>query len=139
MNLYEQFQTNSQCEVDGIYIEYGPNSKGNPIRFKVARAGGKNTQFAKAMEKHTKPHRRLIEMNLLSPTIAEKIVRTVFIESILKGWENVEDRNGEELVYTPEAAEELFSELPDLFNSLSEMAKDASNFRQELLKEDVKN
>ncbi|HWV46423.1 MAG TPA: hypothetical protein VN039_10475 [Nitrospira sp.] len=139
MNLYEQFETNSQCETDGIFIDYGPNSKGKNIRFKLARAGGKNIQFAKAMEKYSKPHRRMIELGLLAPSVAEGIMRTVFIESVLKGWENVEDRAGAELPYSPEAADALFTELPDLFTNLNELARDASNFREELLKADVKN
>lgn len=139
VNLYEQFETNSQCEVDGIFIDYGPNSKGKSIRFKLARAGGKNIQFAKAMEKHSKPHRRMIELGLLSPSVAEGIIRTVFIESILKGWENLEDRDGNELPYSSESAQKLFTDLPDLFTNLNEMARDASNFREELLKADVKN
>lgn len=139
MNLYDQFETNSQCESDGLYIDYGKNDKGEDIRFKIARAGGKNTAFAKSMERHTKPIRRLIDMNLLAPAKAEEITRKVFIESVLKGWEGVQDKAGANIPFTAENAERLFSELPDLFINLQEQARDASIFREAINEEDAKN
>lgn len=139
MNLYQQFETNSQCEVDGLFLHLGPNSKGDEIKFKLARAGGKNVAFGKSMEKHTKPVRQLISMNLLSPDKAEAIVRAVFIEAVLKGWDNVEDRDGKLIPYTPENADQLFRDLPDLFATLQEYSKEASVFRDNSTKADAKN
>lgn len=139
MNLYKQFETNSQCEVDGLFLHLGPNSKGKEIKFKLARAGGKNVAYGKAMERHTKPVRQLISLNLITPDKAASIMRQVFIESVLKGWENVEDRDGNELPFTPENAEKLFIDLPDLFATLDEYSKEAAVFRDNEVKADAKN
>lgn len=139
MSLYKQFKTDANLERDGILIDYGPNSKDLPTRFRLARAGGQNKAYAKALEKATRPHKKSIQMGSLDNNIADRIFMEVFVDTVVLGWENVEDENGNDLEFTRENVLKLFTDLPDLYQDLREQAQNASLFREELLEEDLGN
>jgi hypothetical protein len=139
MNLYSQFKTNANLEIDGIWIEYGINDKGKPIRIKIARAGGNNKAFTKAMERVTRPYRRAIQSGTLSNEVAEKLYREAFAETVVLGWENVEGPNGVALMFTKDNAVQLFNDLPDLFVDLRDQASQAALFREEVMEADLGN
>ena len=61
MSLYKLFKTNENLETDGIWLEYGQTADGKPIRIKIARAGGHNVAFSKALEKATRPYKKAIQ------------------------------------------------------------------------------
>lgn len=139
MSLYSQFKTDATIEKEGIFVEYGANSKGLPIRFRVARAGGANSNFKKSFEKHSLPFRHLMRANKLDEETSMRITRLVFIESVLLGWENVEDKAGEPLEFSAANANMLFTDLPGLLLDLSGHAADSELFLEELRKADAGN
>ena len=65
MSLYKLFKTDEKLETDGVWLEYGQTEEGKPIRIKIARAGGRNVAFAKALEKATRPYRKAIQTGTL--------------------------------------------------------------------------
>lgn len=75
-------------ENEGVVITMGEHN-GKPIEFCIARRGGSNKQYKKAVERNTKPVRRLIETGQLPDEQDKKINATIFAESVLKGWNNV--------------------------------------------------
>lgn len=139
MNLYAAFKTNKEYEQKGIEIEYGKNSKNEDIVFKIARAGGSNNAFNKGMERATKPYRRQIQNGTLDNTVADSIYMDVFIDTILLGWEGVEDELGKPLAYNKENAKKVFTDLPDLFADLREQSSNMSLFRNAELEADLGN
>lgn len=147
MNLHQMFKTDPALERDGIIVDYGPNEQlptgedgeSPSIKFRIARAGGNNLAYAKALERLTKPHRRLIQSGQLSNDLAKTISRAAFLDTCLLGWENVTDEAGNVLPFSRENAERLFNELPDLYTDLSEQAANASLFREELREADLGN
>lgn len=139
MSLYKQFKTNENIERDGILLEYGENSKGKPIAIRIARAGGANSQYQKLMEARVKPYRRQIQNETIERALVERLLRQVYAETIVLGWENVEDENGKELAFTVENCVKLFEDLPDLFQDIQEQSQRAALFRQEVLETDSKN
>lgn len=139
MSLYKMFDTNKEVEQTGIILEYGSNSAGKPIRFRIARAGGNNVRFAKLMEKKTKAYRRQIANETLDPKVAESIFMDVYAESVVLGWENVEDKDGNEIKYTPESCLKLFKDLPDLFADIREQASKMALFQSEVREIEAKN
>lgn len=139
MSLYKQFRTDSDLEVSGIFLEYGENSKKQPIRFKVARAGGSNSKFDKVLAEKTKPYRGLLKNDSMDPKLAEKLVMHAYCESVLLGWEGVEDENGNELPFSADNAKKLFTDLPDLFADIREQAGRAALFRQHILEQEAGN
>jgi hypothetical protein len=139
MSLYKLFKTNENLETDGIWIEYGTTAAGKAIRIKVARAGGHNSRFAKALEKATRPHRKALQVGSLDNATADRLFREVFADTVVLGWENVEGPDGQELPFSRENVLKLFSDLPDLFNDLREQANNAALYREELREADLGN
>lgn len=139
MSLYSQFQTDPKLEKEGILLEYGETSDGKPICIRIARAGGANKAFEKKMEFETKPVRRQLQNETIGNTQLLKILRKVYAETVVLGWENVEDRNGKPIPFNVENCIQLFTDLPDLFTDLQEQSRRAALFREQALEDDAKN
>ena len=139
MSLYSQFKTDKTIEKDGIVLEYGMNSKKKIIGIRIARAGGANVQYSKLLEAKIKPYRRQIQNETLDNDIADKITKEVYAQTVVLGWENVEDENGEELEFSVANCIKLFTDLPELWFDIQQQATRASLFRAEILENDSKN
>lgn len=139
MSLYKQFKTDNNLEKEGILLEYGENSKGKPVCIRIARAGGANVAYAKRMEARVKPYRRQIQNETMETALVERIVKEVYAETVVLGWENVEDENGQALDFTVENCMKLFDDLPDLFRDIQEQSQRAALFRSEVREADAKN
>jgi hypothetical protein len=139
MSLYKQFATSENQEKDGIFLEYGKNSKGLPIRIKIARAGGSNARFSKVLEKETKAFRRQIQTETLDEETGQAIQRRVYAKSIILAWENVEDSKNVALPFTEENIIKVLTDLPDLFTDIRECAAKVALFRADALEADAKN
>lgn len=139
MSLYRQFQTNQSLEVNGIDLEYGTNSKGQPIRIKIARSGGANKRFARALEVATRPYKRQIVNDRLDAELATTITRKVYAETVVLGWTGVEDKAGVEIPFSVAACINLFNDLPDLFEDIATQAARLAAFREDLAEADAKN
>jgi len=139
MSLYSQFETDPKLEKGGIILEYGPNSKGQPMAFRIARAGGANDAYNKRLEAMSRKHRRKIQNDMLESKELQEMIKEVVVDTVLLGWENIEDRNGNDLPFTRENALKLFKELPDLYADINEQANRVALFRIAVREEDAKN
>ena len=120
MSLYKLFKTDENLETDGTWLEYGQNEKGEPIRIKIARAGGHNSAFSKALEKATRPYRKAIQTGMLDNKTADKLYKEVFADTVVLDWINVEGPDGKPMEFKRENVLKLFEDLPDLFADLRE-------------------
>lgn len=139
MSLYKSFKTDANLEKLGIELEYGENSKGQPILIRIARAGGANSAYNKRLEVLTKPYRRQIQTETIDNKVLEKIVAQAFAETVVLGWEGVEDEDNNELTFSVNNVVKLFNDLPDLYKDIQEQAQKTALFRQEILEADSKN
>lgn len=139
MSLYKSFKTDANLEKSGIELEYGENSKEQPILIRIARAGGANSAYNKRLEVLTKPYRRQIQTETVDNKVLEKIVAQAFAETVVLGWEGVEDEDNNELVFSVDNVVKLFTDLPDLYKDIQEQAQKTALFRQEILEADSKN
>ena len=139
MSLYSQFETNREIEKTGIILDYGFNSKKQPIQIRIARAGGANERYSKLLELRTKPYRRQIQNETLDNAVAEKITKEVYAQTVVLGWNGVEDRDGNDMPFTQENCVKLFTDLPDLWSDVQSQSTRASLFRAEILEADAKN
>lgn len=124
MSLYAQYETDPKLEKEGVNFEV-PNADDPdlpPYIFKVARAGGANIAYTKAMERLAKPLRRVIANGQLTNVQALKMQQEAYAEAVVLGWENVPARDGSPLPFSKENALGLFKALPDLFNDIQEVA-----------------
>lgn len=139
MNIYQQFQTNADLERNGIFLEYGPNSKGQPMRVLVARAGGANMPFIKAMENKFRPYRRQVQTETMDPALMEKLLHEVYAETIVLDWENWEDGDNKDLPFSRENCIKLFKDLPDFYRDIVEQCQRIALYRSVILEPDAKN
>lgn len=137
MSLYEQFKTSTDLETEGVVLDYGS------CRIRVARAGGSNKKFSRVLENKMKPYRRQLQAGTLENDAALGVMREVFAEAIILGWETkdengawvsgIEGPDGEVLPVTSANVIETFNNLPDLFLDLHEQASQMALFRQDEL------
>ena len=139
MSLYKQFKTDGSLEKEGILLEYGTNSKDEPICIRIARAGGANAQYAKRMEARVKPYRRQIQNETLDNEVAEKITKEVYAKAVVLGWTGVEDENVKEMEFSFENCMKLFDDLPDLWTDIQQQSTKSALFHADILEQDAKN
>ena len=141
MSIYNTFKTNPEYETEGVWIEYGflGDDESKPIRIKIARAGGQNKAFTKALEKATKPHRSALRADMLDERIADRLYKDVFASTVVLDWVNVTGLDGKVLEFTKENVLKVFADLPDLFLDLRDQAGNVSLFRDEIREGDLGN
>ncbi len=130
---YSIFRTDKALEKEGIILDYGD------FKIKVARAGGANAAFQKALTSKIRPYKRQIDAGTIPDDVAEKLFLDVYAESVVLGWEGVTDEHGKPLPFSKENAVKLFSDLPDLFRDVQSQAASISNFRAEVTEDTIKN
>lgn len=128
MSLYDQYGTDAKKEVEGVEVTFPPNADGTVPTFIVAATSKNNQKYAKALEQATKPYRR--NMDAMKPETAEALYKEVFVKTVLKGWRNVQDRDGANIEYSREAALKLFEDLPRLYDDLNSRAGSIDLFRE---------
>lgn len=134
MSLYKMFQTNAKAETEGVTLDYGEG-----VKIRIARAGGGNKAYLRAVETFARKHRRQIQLDALSEELGRKILQEIVATTIILGWEGVTDREGKPMAFTKDNALKLFSDLPDLFTDVYQQAQNAALFREHVMEEDAKN
>ena len=119
-NPYELFGTNQSLEQSGIELDYGD------FQIQVARAGGSNRRYQKALEAKAKPLRRALAAGAANPKQVTAIMREVFAETVVLGWSGVTGKDGKAMKFTKENCIKLFQDLPELF---ADVQSQASNFQ----------
>ena len=136
-SIYELFETDADLETQGFWHPINKH-----ISFLLARAGGSNMGFSKAMEKKTRSHRGrggAFEDDNVDVELATILMQEAFAETVILDWKGVTDKAGKKINYTPAAATKLMKALPDLFGILRDAASKAANFRAEEVKADLGN
>jgi hypothetical protein len=134
--LYDSFATSSEAETKGVVLEY-PDCGGAEIR--IARAGGANMRYIKALERASKKHRAQIKNDTLGHELNVRITQEVFAETVVLGWENVTDRAGEPIPFSKANCLQLFKDLPALWEDIAEQANTLALFREQIREEQAKN
>lgn len=131
--LYQAFETNKDLESSGIELDYGKNSKGAPIRIKIARAGGANKRFAKVLDRLLRPYKRQLANDQLSDDVAKEVMIQAYADSVVLGWEGVEDREGNPMEFSRDNVVRLFNDLPELFLDVQQQSQKAALFLVDIL------
>jgi hypothetical protein len=95
-SLASMFGTDKELEKNGIELQYGD------IVMLCARSGGANSKYSRALERLTKPVRRLIQTETLPPDQLEEIFRVAFAEAVVNNWWTIQrDASGTEIGREP--------------------------------------
>lgn len=113
MGLFKTYQTDKTKELEGVV--FTPDST---TAITIARGGGANVQYAKAIDRKSKPMRRQIEAGILDPELDRKMMAEVYAETVIKNWETLITIKGKpELVQgleaNPEAPDGTYTHTPD--------------------------
>jgi hypothetical protein len=140
-NIFDMFETDAQLEKDGVTLEYGLNSQGQPMWIRVARAGGANIQFLKVYDHITKPYRRQIDSGLKLPKeLNDRLNRELYARAVVKGCAGFEERDGTPVpTSTPEEIVKFFERLPNLLADVMVQANNMTLYRNETREEASKN
>jgi hypothetical protein len=130
--LFKQFKMDTDVEKTGIVLEFGENADGTQSTIRIARAGGANNAYSKRLEAKLKPYRRQIQTETMDRKLLESIVREVFAETCVLGWEHVQDADGTDIAYTRENVVKLLTDLPELYAYLQEQANTLALYRAEI-------
>lgn len=125
MSVNVDNSTKKQSE--GVWTKY------NGSKFKVASTG--STKFQRILNRLQAPHRKKIEKGTLDPKISKEILCEAMAEGLLLDWQDVVDKDGNQVPFTPEIAFKALLNNDDLKDHLSEFAQDLENFRAEEIAE----
>lgn len=136
MSLRKAFKTDKTLETKGIEVDYGTSI------FTVARAGGSNKAYRKALLKALKPFRAALEAENLDDERALPAVIKAFADHCVldckvetpEGWKKgLEGPNdGEVWEFSHENVAKLLTEIPELYRDLQEKASGRKLFLEDL-------
>ncbi len=133
--IYELYLTDEEREKSGFWYDVTDTCK-----ILLARAGGSNIRFLKAVQDKTQPHRhKLDDLDKMDPGLANKLMIEAFAESVVLDWTGVTDVKGKEIKFSKKHAINLLTELHDLFDELRDAASKQSNYRASVITGDIKN
>lgn len=140
-NIFDMFETDPNLETDGVTLEYGANSKGQPMQIKIARAGGQNVQFLKVYDQLTKPYRRQIDSGMKLPKeLNDRLQRELYARAVVKSVHGFEERDGKPVsTKTVEEIMEFFERLPNLFADVMVSAQNIELYKTEVKEAAAKN
>lgn len=147
MSLRSTYTTDKTAEVEGKWFDIGVNEDdGSVMRIRLARMGKANKRYMKEVERKVSPHRDAIERETMPTGLADRIMREVFVDTVLLDWEGIRaselsgnDEDKAPLKFNRDNALKLFEALPDMYDDWEAKARKSSSFREAQLEQDAKN
>lgn len=149
MSMYSQFETDTDLETQGIWIDYGD------FRVLIARAGGANKRYMSYTEVKTKPFRRAIQAGTMTEERSRALLYDIYAKTVILDWQvsqgldkkteevvwkrGIHAKDGSILEFNPENVIQVFRSLPSLFQDLQQSAEGIALFRKEEIEADAKN
>lgn len=132
-SIARKYAMNTDAEVNGLWRDYEEGS-----RLLVARYG--NTEFGKLERQlRTELAKQLeSEDESVREEATIKLNVRLFAQTILKGWENILDEDGEPVAYSTQAAEE-FLQYPEFFRAVLDLCTEIEKYRRYQVEDAVKN
>jgi hypothetical protein len=121
MDLYRQFQTDDQKEVDGVWVPLSATA-----RIKVARMG--NPRYRECIKKKSAPYRQAGLATEIPAEVYQQLVREAVAETILVGWEGL-TTDGKKVPYTRETALKFCTDLKDFYSLVLTASDSMETFR----------
>lgn len=132
LDLFDLFDTNRDSEESGVWIDLNGVTK-----FKVRAFNAK--AVVDLRDNLMKPYQTMIRAGLEIPEDKnEEIGLRVIAGGVIADWAGVEI-DGDEILYSSDAAYTLLKKLPKLANFIAQSAMNTQNFRDEAREESAKN
>lgn len=121
MSFLKKYKTNQDAEKNGVWVEVDDG-----VELKVARLNNDNAREMR--RKLEKPYRNF---PTIPDHVQEGILRTVVAKTVLVDWKGITDDDGEAIPYSTEAAEKLFTDLPDFLSDVVSLSLARETFQTE--------
>lgn len=128
---FDIFEVDENLETKGIKIDYGQ------FWFQVGRIDKANTPFSRFMTEKMRPYTRAVQLGEMDNKVAEAIVREGFAKHLTLAWGSLAHgdgkmvaKDGSAIDFTPENVEQLYKDLPALFEDILSQSKSFTNFRK---------
>lgn len=131
MDLRKVFGTNKAAEQSGTWVDIGGGAK-----VLIARAGNKH--YREVMKRLLRPHRAALRSDNMPDETLENMVIEATAQTILLGWEGVEDE-GAALPYSVDNAKAMLAKYADFRDLVAGYAAEASTFKTQQDEAEVKN
>jgi hypothetical protein len=139
MSIFTQFETDRDKEKTGIPLTFSPNDDGSVPTFMIARAGGVNQNYHKTLNRKAAPYRHLLDMDAMPAERSNEILMETYAESVILGWENVQDKDNKVIPYSQENCLSLLKSLPELFAQIQRWATNHAKFAAVVSENEIKN
>ncbi len=132
MNLYKQFKTREQAELDGVWVQISPTA-----RLKIARSNNPRHQASikRLSHPYLKPGMRSTD---IPDDTWEQITREAAAETILVDWDGIVDVTEQPLPYSKAEAMKVLA-LKDFAEVVFRIANSMEHYREERIAELEKN
>ncbi len=135
-----QLGREEELETKGVWRQYGS------LRVLLARAGGSNEKYNKALAKYAQELQGILDFSLLPEGKALGIFQKVYAETVVLDWEDIDtetkevlDENGNPVECTAENVLEVFKQYPELWTMIRRDAENFSTFKKRQTEELIKN
>jgi hypothetical protein len=149
MGLYNKFKTSADSEKNGVSFIF------ENARVTMARAGGDNKPYNKALAEWVAKNKKALEVDAISNDVARRHLQELFASYVIVNWEidenfdkpdtdakwvvGIENEAGEIVPFSRENVIATLDDLPDFFLKLKQLAEDQQNYRAALVKSVVGN
>ena len=122
----KELATNERIEQEGVWVDIGDETK-----LLIARLG--NKAYERCLRKLGRPY--LSQLRYATDNeLIQKLAIKAMSRHVLLGWKNLQE-GGKDIPYSHEKAEELLTKYHGLYRIVSEMAQEASLFREQDVEE----
>lgn len=131
VDIYKMFGTDETKEQDGIVLNYS-----DVFWLRVARAGGSNEAYKRILTEKTRPYRKAIQTETISPEVSARIMREAAAEGLVLAWGSAQygdglmprKSDGAAMDFSVENVIQFFEDLPEIFADVQEQSGKVAHF-----------
>ena len=138
--LAKQFSSSKTLSQKGIWVSVDVGRPdGVKPRFLIGRMGITNPKWSDSAAQSFRDAKTRIQAGAMSAEESRLRAVTVFANTVLFDWENIEDDDGTPIPYTPEEGIKALSKMDRLYDILLDEAQTDANFMEHYVKGKVGN
>lgn len=127
-NIDRFYKVDKEMAKEGVWFDINED-----IGFLVSHYAPENHSLRSAVSKDMKPYIRQIQNETLDPEKELALSVKVFVKGCVKDWKGITDeKTGESIPFTTEAAIDLLTGMPELYRQLEEYARNVKHYLPEL-------
>jgi hypothetical protein len=141
VDIYKRFAADEKKEQEGIVLNYS-----DVFWLRVGRSGGSNERYKRALTELSKPYRRAIQTETITPEASETLMITAAARGLVLAWGSalhgdgkMPDVDGEPMALTEENVIKFFRNLPDIFRDVMDQSSKLGLFTAAAVEADAGN